>query len=147
MTLLRLTLLCLAVVLMPAGGFAQTSTRDAAAAARLINAHRAASGLGPLRVDARLNAAAAEQVSAMVAAGTLSHDAGSGFGARMRRHGLEAAAENIAYGQRNVAEVVAAWKTSFMHNANLLKGGMTRMGLARGAARDGRPFWAFVVAR
>ncbi|WP_170182124.1 CAP domain-containing protein [Phreatobacter stygius] len=125
----------------------QAPTREAASAIQMINAYRAASWMGPLRLDPKLNAAAAEQSRAMAAAGTLSHDLGGGFQARMRRHGIGDSAENIGYGYSSAAEAVAGWRASYAHNANMLNRLMTRAGFARAVGPDRRPFWTLVLAR
>jgi uncharacterized protein YkwD len=124
---------------------ARVSTREAATAARLINAYRASRGLAALRVDARLNAVAAEHARAMAGVDLLSHDIGGGYAARMRRHGLPTASENIGWGYETVAEAVAAWRASPAHDANLVKP-HGRMGLARAVAPGMRPYWALVLA-
>lgn len=141
--------LVLALGLAPSVAAAQpavrVSTREAAAAARLINAYRAARGLGPLRVDARLNAVAAEHARAMAGVDLLSHDIGGGYAARMRRHGLPTDSENLGWGYETAAEAVAAWRASAPHHANLVKP-HGRMGLARAVAPGMRPYWALVLA-
>jgi uncharacterized protein YkwD len=147
MPLPRLALVLVALVTLAGTAQAQVSTREAPAAARLINAHRATNGLPPLRVDAQLNAAAADLARAMVQTNTMSHDLGGGFRARMAQRGIGAAAENVGHGYASVAEAVAGWKGSWGHNANMLDRSMGRLGFARGAAPGGRPFWALVLAR
>jgi uncharacterized protein YkwD len=147
MTALRLALSLLAFLSLSAPATAQVTNREAVLAARMINAHRAANGLPPLRVDPRLNAAAADQARAMVAARTMSHDLGGGFRARMSQRGIGAAAENLGQGYRSVGEAVAGWKASWGHNANMLDRSMTRLGFARGDAPGAGPFWALVLSR
>ena len=126
---------------------AQVSTRDAPSAMRLINTYRAGQGLGALRLDPRLSAAAASHARAMAAAGALSHDIGVSYAARMQRLGLATASENLGYGYAAVTEAVAAWRASPAHDANLRKPALTRMGLARATTRGGRPYWALILAR
>ncbi|MBN8945009.1 MAG: CAP domain-containing protein [Rhizobiales bacterium] len=125
----------------------QASTREAASAIQMINAYRASSWMGPLRLDPKLTAAAAEQSRAMAAAGTMSHDVGGAFQARMRRHGIGDSAENIGYGYASVGEAVAGWRGSYAHNANMLNRLMTRAGFARAVGAGGRPFWTLILAR
>jgi hypothetical protein len=62
---------------------------DASAAAALISRYRAQYGLGPVRIDARLNAAAAHQAKAVAQGGWLSHGdfAGAHGGLRHPRQG------------------------------------------------------------
>ena len=125
----------------------QVSTRDAPSALRLINAYRAGQGLGALRLDPRLAAAAAAHARAMAATATLSHDIGLSYAARMQQLGFSTASENLGYGQVSVTEAVTAWRASPPHDANLRKPAVTRMGLARAATRGGRPYWALILAR
>jgi uncharacterized protein YkwD len=124
----------------------RVSTRDAAAAARIINAYRTSRGLGALRVDPKLNAAAANHARAMAATNQLSHDIGESYAARMQRQGLATASENLGWGYRSVAEAVAAWQASPAHHANLVKPHV-RMGLARADAPGSLPYWALILAR
>lgn len=122
------------------------STRDASAAARIINAYRASRGLGPLRIDPKLNAAAADHARTMAAANRLSHDIGESYAARMQRQGFATASENLGWGYRSAAEAVAAWQASPAHHANLVKPHV-RMGLARADAPGRLPYWALILAR
>lgn len=137
--------LCLTPTLAAAQPVARVSTREAAAAARLINAYRASRRLGALRVDPRLNAVAAEHARAMAGVDLLSHDIGEAYAVRMRRHGLPTASENLGWGYETEAEAVAAWRASAPHQANLVKP-HGRMGLARAVAPGMRPYWALVLA-
>ena len=134
-----------APVLAAAQPVARVSTREAAAAARLINAYRVSRGLGALRVDPKLNAVAAEHARAMAGVDLLSHDIGEAYAVRMRRHGLPTASENLGWGYETAAEAVAAWRASAPHHANLVKP-HGRMGLARAVAPGMRPYWALVLA-
>lgn len=131
----------------PSGGPPVTlSTREAGEAARLISAYRKSRGLGPLTVDAQLNDAAAQQARAIARAGNLSH---GDFASRMAGYDVAAASENLAMGSATLAGTIGQWRDSRAHDANMLKDGMTRMGLAR--AETGGPrrnhFWALVLAR
>ena len=124
-----------------------TSAVDAAAAATLISRHRAAHGLGPVSVDARLNEAATVQARAVAQAGALSHGA---FESRMASFGIRGpAAENLTAGSDTVGKAVARWTASPSHNSNLLMPEATRIGLAR-AASPGQGYghyWALVLAQ
>lgn len=124
----------------------RVSNRDAATAARIINAYRASRGLGALRVDPKLNAAAAAHARTMAATNRLSHDIGESYAARMQRQGLATASENLGWGYHSVAEAVAAWQASPAHHANLVKPHL-RMGLARADAPGRLPYWALILAR
>jgi uncharacterized protein YkwD len=124
----------------------RSSTGEAAEAARLLNAYRATRGLAPLRVDARLSAAAADQARMMASTGLLSHDVAGSFAARMQRLGAPTASENLGMGYRSVAEAVAAWRASPAHHANLVRP-HRRMGLGRAEVPGGGPaYWALILA-
>src|SRR5437762_8271886 len=97
-----------------ASGPVTTSAADAAAAAKLISQHRAAHGLGPVSVDARLNEAATVQARAVAEAGTLSDGA---FESRMASFGIRGpAAENLTAGSDTIGKAVARWTVSPPHN-------------------------------
>lgn len=130
-----------------AGGRPTTvTTLDAAEAARVISAYRVSRGLGPVTVDSRLNEAAAEQARAIARAGTLSH---GDFASRMAAYDVAAASENLAMGSKTLSGTMTQWRESRAHNANLLKEGMTRIGLARATTvgRGHNDYWALVLAR
>ena len=122
------------------------STSEAAAAASLISAYRAAHGLPAVTVDGRLNDAAEFQARAVAQAGKLSH---GNFTSRMGQFGIRgAAAENLTAGPTTIADAVARWKASPGHNENLLMPEARRIGLARAdtAGRYGR-YWALVLGQ
>lgn len=124
-----------------------TSTRDAAAAARLISEYRASRGLGPVSADTQLNAAAVFQARAVAEAGRLSHGA---FASRMDSYRVAgAAAENLGAGASDVEGAIGRWKRSPAHDGNLLMKEARRIGLAR-ADSPGygyRSYWALVLAQ
>lgn len=106
------------------------------------NAARAAHNLTPLRLDARLCAAAQGHAEVMVRLGILAHQ-GLGDGTPWQRieeqgYRYAAMAENVAEGQPDAVAVVAAWMDDPSHRANVLGyedfgGGMARSGDV--------PFW------
>jgi uncharacterized protein YkwD len=120
----------------------KTSAVDARAAATLLSRYRAANGLGPVKVDRRLNLAAEQQARAVALSGSLSH---GDFNGRMFTLGVEAAAENLSMGPKSIAEAIAQWRSSSGHNANMLGRNYTRIGLARADA--GARYWALLLAR
>jgi uncharacterized protein YkwD len=150
---LRLSAVLLFAALLPSfdgrdfvGGStpAQAASRvsDASAAAALISRYRAAYGLGPVKVDSRLNAAANHQARAIAQIGWLSH---GDFANRMASFGIRGkAAENLSAGIGSI-EGVIQWQGSSGHNANMLMPDFSRIGIARVDA--GRPYWALVLAR
>lgn len=119
---------------------------EASAAAALISRYRAAHGLGPVKVDSKLTAAARHQAQAAAQTGSLSH---GDFPGRMAAFGIRGqAAENLSAGLDALEQVIAQWQGSSGHNANLLLPSATRIGIARA---DGsgmyRSYWALVLAR
>src|SRR5215207_2057107 len=94
------------------------SVSDARTAAALISDYRAANGLGRVTVDSNLNRAAEHQARAVAATGTLSHGF---FACRMDAYGVKgSSAENLSAGAHSVENVIARWKRSPGHDANLL---------------------------
>lgn len=138
-----------AVLLVPAA-LIDTSPRAEAAplqseAARYLNSHRAKAGLGPLAPDAHLAGAASAQCAIMIAHGKIGHSfgLGTGFSERMQRAGVAPGyhAENVARGQRGVAEVMQAWMNSRGHRRNMLDPQMSSFGIA---SKSG--YWALDLA-
>lgn len=105
-----------------------------------LNVHRANAGLGPLAMCGTLNVAAERQSQAQASANRMFHADlaananGSGYGR------WTALAENVAYGQRSVAQVMAAWMSSPGHKANIL-GGYQHVGFGLANAANGTPYW------
>lgn len=98
----------------------------------LANEARAQAGCGPLRVDARITAAAQAHSDDMAANGYFSHDSldGRSFADRLRAAGYPSpGGENIAQGQRNAQSVHQAWMNSSGHRANILNCGFTTIGV------------------
>lgn len=123
------------------------TSRDAAAAARLISAYRVAHGLSAVSADGGLNGAAAFQARAVAEAGKLSHGA---FTSRMVSFGIPGySAENLSAGSDTVEGAIGRWKASSGHNENLLMPQARRIGLAR-ADSPGygyKHYWALVLAQ
>jgi uncharacterized protein YkwD len=127
----------------------QTGPSEAASlqseAARYLNAYRSKAGLAPLSSNARLASAAGAQCAIMIAHGKIGHAFGPGtsFSERMRRAGIAPGyhAENVARGQRSVAEVMQAWMNSRGHRRNMLDPQMSSFGIA---SKDG--YWALDLA-
>lgn len=138
---LGLLLLLLAPRVAPADA---TIDEDERELLRLINEYRAANGLGCLTPSPTMNVAATWMSIAMGKQGFFSHNeppcdpggecTGRGFAERITFFGHDqwtAAAENIACGQRSPLEAFTAWKNSPGHNANMLHGSMTAIGIGR----------------
>ena len=125
----------------------RTLADDAQIAAVLISRHRRAHGLGPVKVDPRLNAPALHQAQVVAQTGWLFHGA---FASRMASYGIRGqAAENLSAGLWTIEQVIAQWKASPGHNSNMLLPAIKRIGLARvdrPGSMHGR-YWALVLAR
>ncbi len=127
---------------------AQPGTVDAEAAARLISQYRVDHGLKPLRLDPTLMKLAAEHAQRMASMDRMSHTLpGEGsFAERIARGGFQAsmAAENVAAGQKSLAEVFSAWRKSPGHNANMLLPNVSLMGIAVAVQPGGRyhTYWS-----
>jgi len=119
-----------------------------AAAQGAISAYRRQHGLSAVTVDGGLMQVARHQAHAMARAGVLSHSVGGSFASRVSGASAGIAAENIAAGARDFSSALDMWKGSSGHRANLLKGGITRIGIASAAAPNSRykVFWALVMA-
>ena len=131
---------------------APPATVDPATAAAKISAYRRSKGLSPVTVSATLNGIAATHARAMASAGKMAHVLpGEGsFPSRLNGGGYDAAvaAENVAAGQQNLDHVFDGWRRSSGHNANLLKPGVTEIGIAVANTPKGkyRDYWALVLA-
>lgn len=118
-------------------------------AAQMISAYRQSQGLGPVAVDARLNALAQEQANAMARTGKVSHDLGGGFSRRMAGFNPDAAAENLGGGFHDLPEAMQRWRDSPGHNRNLLNRDVTLIGIASVYAPNTtyKSYWALVLAK
>lgn len=123
---------------------------DGSAAAAAISRYRAAHGLGAVKVDASLTAAAERQARAVAEVGYLSHDVGGSFTKRIAYAGFgrQHAAENLSAGAHSMEEALARWQRSPGHNRNLLMPQVQRIGIARVDAPDTRfkNYWALVLS-
>lgn len=121
---------------------------SASTAQRMISAYRASHGLSPVTLDPALNRVAQAQARSMAQAGQISHGPRS-LSSRLASQGVNprAAAENVAAGYANLERVMASWRNSSGHNANLLMPQARRMGIALAHAPDSRfkTYWALVV--
>ncbi|KAF0647372.1 MULTISPECIES: sigma-70 family RNA polymerase sigma factor [Streptomyces] len=106
-----------------------TATRTAAPSTaqrltELVNARRAEAGCAPLRLDARLTAAARAHARDMAARGYFDHadPEGRNADARMAEAGYRAGAwaENLHRGPRDPAVVVGDWMDGSIHQENML---------------------------
>lgn len=108
-----------------------------------VNSARAKAGCQPLRLNARLTAAANVHAAAMAEQNFFGHAGkdGSKFASRIKRQGYSyrSAAENIAAGQRTALQAVQGWLKSAGHRRNMLNCRMTETGIAVVYQADDRP--------
>ncbi|MCF3935767.1 CAP domain-containing protein [Acuticoccus sp. M5D2P5] len=123
-----------------------------AAAAQLINAHRAAHGRQPLTVDPALNAVAAETARELARRDRLKTrmHSGPGLARRLDAAGYPAlrAAENLGSGYPTLVMTVDGWENSRGHNRNLLNPDMTHMGIGLALTDEGiyKSYWVLILA-
>ena len=127
-----------------------TAELDAAAAASMISGYRQNNGLGVVTVDPTLMQLAQAQASAMAARDKVDSDAKGAFAKRMQASGFDAKAsvENISAGYHTLAEAFSGWRDSPPHRANMLKDGVTRIGIAAVYTPNSKykVFWALILA-
>lgn len=123
---------------------------DAHAAQSMISGYRRNNGLGPVAIDPTLMQLAEAQARAMAARNKMDHDVAGSFQQRLAASGYPAgvAAENIGAGYHTLAEAFSGWRDSPGHRANMLKGGVTHIGIAAVYAPQSKykVFWALVLA-
>ena len=123
---------------------------DAATAASMISGYRRNHGQGAVKLNSTLMRMAAEQSRAMAARDKLDHNLVRSLPDRLTRSGYDAgvAVENIGAGYHTLAEAFSGWRDSPQHRANMLRGGVTEMGIA--VAYNGRSkykvYWTLIMA-
>jgi uncharacterized protein YkwD len=126
------------------------ATLDAPTAAAMISGYRANNSLPAVTVDAELMKLAEAQARAMASRDKLDHDVIRAFPERLRASGYDAqvAVENIGAGYHTLAEAFSGWRGSPPHRANMLRSGVTRMGIAAVYAPQSKykVFWALILA-
>lgn len=107
-------------------------TTDVDVFLNLHNALRLKAGLQPLKQSIPLEILAENQAKAMATKKVLSHAVIGYLHERLLagNYKYKAAAENIACGQRTVAEVFESWVNSPGHKANILNRDLTEVGFA-----------------
>jgi stress response protein SCP2 len=117
----------------PPGGSGSAPTSLVHEVVAATNRERAASGLAPLALEARLGTAAQAHAEDMVARRFFSHDSpdGRSVADRVLAAGYlySVVAENLAAGQRSAAEVVEGWMNSPGHRANILSRDVRQIGI------------------
>jgi uncharacterized protein YkwD len=111
----------------------------------LVNAQRAAAGLGAVSANGALTSAAARHSKDQATTHTMSHTGSDGSTMAQRcsaaGYGWRALAENVAAGQGSVDAAMNAWMNSAGHRANILGASYVHIGVAVAWAADGTPYW------
>jgi len=123
---------------------------DAAAAATMISQYRQNNGLGMVEVDPELMRLAESQSQAMADKNKLDHDVRAPLAKRLNNAGYDAtvAVENVSAGYHTLAEAFSGWRDSPPHRANMLKTGVTKIGIAASYAPNTKykVFWTMILA-
>jgi len=94
--------------------------------------------------------AAQAQAQAMARSNKFEHSAGGEFKSRISSSGFDAAiaVENIGAGYHTLAEAFSGWRDSPPHRSNMLKSGVTKMGIAAVYAPNTKykVFWTLILA-
>ena len=126
---------------------------DVQEALNIMNTYRANRGLSQLRISPTLTAVAQSQADAMAKADRVDHalTPDQTLKKRMERAGYDAgiAVENISAGYWTLAEAFSGWRDSRRHNDNMLRDGVTEMGIATQYRPNAKykVFWALVMAK
>ena len=113
----------------------------------MTNQQRAANGCDKLAVDRDLTVASVRQSWYMARTGLFTHiwRDGSTFVTRSRAAGYrQPSGENIAWGYRTAAEVMAAWMASPSHRANILNCDAHSIGTGVVYGANGIPYYTQV---
>jgi uncharacterized protein YkwD len=123
---------------------------DPVAAATMISQYRQNNGLGAVAMDPELMKLAEQQAQTMASQNKLDHDAKAPLAKRLNGAGYPATAavENVSAGYHTVAVAFSGWRDSPPHRANMLKGGVTKLGIAASYAPNTKykVFWTLILA-
>jgi uncharacterized protein YkwD len=123
---------------------------DVPAAASMISLFRQNNGLGGVVVDSELTKLAEQQSQAMASQNKLDHDVKAPLAKRLNSSGYPAtlAVENVSAGYHTLAEAFSGWRDSPPHRANMLKNGVTKLGIAASYAPNTKykVFWTLILA-
>jgi len=126
------------------------ATLDPVAAASMISLYRQNNGLGGVAVDPALMKLAESQSQAMAGRNKLDHDVKGPLAKRLNAAGYPAtlAVENVSAGYHTLAEAFSGWRDSPPHRANMLKNGVTKLGIAASYAPNTKykVFWTLILA-
>ncbi|MBS0531129.1 MAG: CAP domain-containing protein [Proteobacteria bacterium] len=123
---------------------------DAAVAASMISGYRANNGLSAVVVDPELMKVAETQSMAMATHNKMDHNVAGPLARRLAAAGYPAtlAVENVGAGYHTLAEAFSGWRDSPPHRENMLKKGVTKLGIAATYAPNTKykVFWTLVLA-
>jgi uncharacterized protein YkwD len=123
---------------------------DSQAAASMISLYRQNNGLGTVVVDPELMKVAETQSQAMASSNKLDHDIKAPLAKRLNAAGYPAtlAVENVSAGYHTLAEAFSGWRDSPPHRENMLKSGVTKLGIAASYAPNTKykVFWTLILA-
>ena len=123
---------------------------DPVAAASMISQYRQNNGLGGVDIDPALIKLAEQQSQAMASQNKLDHDVKAPLPKRLNASGYPAtlAVENVSAGYHTLAEAFSGWRDSPPHKANMLKNGVTKLGIAASYAPNTKykVFWTLILA-
>jgi uncharacterized protein YkwD len=123
---------------------------DAQAAASMFSQYRQNNGLGAVTIDPDLMRLAEAQSQAMAAKNKPDHDVKAPLAKRLKDSGYPAtlAVENVSAGYHTLAEAFSGWRDSPPHRDNMLKSGVTKMGIAASYAPNTKykVFWTLILA-
>jgi uncharacterized protein YkwD len=126
------------------------ATLDPQAAASMISQYRQNNLLGVVEVDPELMRLAEAQSQAMASQNKLDHDVRAPLAKRLAGAGYPAnvAVENVSAGYHTLAEAFSGWRDSPPHKANMLKSGVTKLGIAASYAPNTKykVFWTLILA-
>ena len=126
------------------------ATLDPLAAASMISLYRENNGLGAVAVDPDLMKLADQQSEAMASRNKLDHDVKAPLARRLGTSGYPAtvAVENVSAGYHTLAEAFSGWRDSPPHKANMLKTGVTKLGISARYAPNTKykVFWTLILA-
>ena len=123
---------------------------DPIAAASMISLYRQNNGLGAVAVDPELMKLAEQQSQVMASRNKLDHDVKAPLAQRLNASGYPTtlAVENVSAGYHTLAEAFSGWRDSPPHRENMLKKGVTKLGIAASYAPNTKykVFWALILA-
>ena len=123
---------------------------DSEVAASMISQYRQNNGMGAVVIDPELMRLAESQSQAMASKNKLDHDVRAPLPKRLAKAGYPAtlAVENVSAGYHTLAEAFSGWRDSPPHRDNMLKNGVTKMGIAASYAPNTKykVFWTLILA-